>query len=142
MQRTSRSCGAVAVVLTCVAVAGCGGDIRQDELNRSIESLQSSAGDGVLLADGVARDRTKTTFVRAHAREISEDVDHEAEKLNDASADASLADEKRRAVELAQTISGALGDLQTAPSDRAGAEAARHELRKLRDRAQQLRDEL
>jgi predicted outer membrane protein len=128
--------------LALAAAAGCGGDIREDELNRSIASIQSSAGDGVLLADGVARDRTKTTFVRAHAREISEDVDHEAEKLNDASAETNLIDEKRRAVELAAEVSDLLGELQTSPEDRGLAATVRHDLRELRDRAQALRDEL
>jgi hypothetical protein len=130
------------VLIACALLAGCGGDIRQDELNRSIKSLQSSAADGRLLADGVVRDRTKTTFVRAHARELSEDVDHEAEKLNDASADASVEDEKQRAVDLAEAISGALGQLQTAPADKTVAREAREQLRKLGERAQILRDEL
>ena len=66
--------------------AGCGGPMEPQELARSVQTLESSASEGALLADGVARDRTKATFVRAHSRDLGETVDHEAEKLADADA--------------------------------------------------------
>jgi hypothetical protein len=130
------------VLIACALLAGCGGDIRQDELNRSIKQVQSAAADGQLLATGVVEDRTKATFVRAHARELTEEVDHEAEKLNDASAERALANEKQRAVDLADEVSSALGQLQISPQDQAVARKARQDLRELGDRAQRLRDEL
>jgi predicted outer membrane protein len=138
-----RKLASLAAALAASAVLGaCGGDMRRDELNRSIESLQSSAGDGELTAFGAARDRTKTTFVRVHAREISEDVDHEAEKLNDAFVKPDVKPYKQRAVELADLISDALGRLRTSPQDEEVARQVRQQLRDLADQAQQLRDEL
>ena len=101
--------------------SGCGGDIRADELSRSIDTLISSAGEGQLLAEGVAEDRTKTTFVRVRARELGDVVEHESEKLSDASATRDLAAEKRAAVTLADRISSELGDLQVGPTDEASA---------------------
>ena len=77
---------AVLGVMTA-ALAGCGGPITPGELSRSIQTMESSAAEGALLADDVARDRTKATFVRVHARDLSDVVTHEAEKLNDAQAD-------------------------------------------------------
>ena len=53
------------------SLAGCGGPITPGELSRSIQTLESSAAEGALLADGVARDRTTATFVRVHARDLS-----------------------------------------------------------------------
>jgi hypothetical protein len=108
------------------------------ELARSIQTLQSCAGDGVLLANGVARDRTKTTFVRAHARELGEIVDHEAEKLSDADANGEVAVRKSQAVELANKISQSLGQLQVSPGDESGARTAESQLRGQAQRASKL----
>jgi hypothetical protein len=111
-------------LLLAATLAGCGGPIRSEELGRSVQTLESSAAEGALLARDVARDRTKATFARAHSRDLSETVDHEAEKLHDASADGGVAAAKARAVSLAGAISQALGDLATAPdSEDAGRQA-------------------
>src|SRR5215213_9018486 len=79
-------CGAVVL-----ATPGCGGPMQPQELARSVQTLESSAAEGALLANGVARDRTKATFVRAHSRDLGETVDHEAEKLADADANGEVA---------------------------------------------------
>jgi hypothetical protein len=122
----------VALVL-CVGVAasvsGCGGPITPGELSRSIQTLESTAAEGAFLADDVADDRTKATFARVHARDLGDVVQHEAEKLNDADADQSdVAAAKTKAVDLADKIGTALGQLQTAPQDEAGAATAGHQL--------------
>lgn len=128
----------VIALLTVLMLCGCGGDMRADELGRSIGSLGSAASEGSLLAQGVVQNRTKTTFVRVRARELGETVEHEAEKLSDASAQGAVAVAKDRAVELAGSISEALGQLQTSPSDRVEAHSAEQELRALADRADRL----
>jgi leucyl aminopeptidase (aminopeptidase T) len=129
----------VALVLL-VALAGCGGAMRADELGRSVETLASAAAEGALVADGAAQDRTKATFTRAHARELGETVEHEAEKLNDATAHGEVADDKASAIDLADRISQQLSQLQTAPDDRAGARRAGDALRRLADQATRLAD--
>src|SRR6185369_16625278 len=95
----------VVALLVLVTLAGCGGAMRADELGRSVETLASAAAEGALLADGAAQDRTKATFTRAHARELGETVEHEAEKLNDATAHGEVADDKASAIDLADRIS-------------------------------------
>jgi outer membrane murein-binding lipoprotein Lpp len=109
----------VAALAASVAVAGCGGYIRHDELRRGVETLNSLAAEGALLAQDIARDRTRHTFARVHARELADEVDHEVEKLHDAGAEGDLVRRKAEAVSLAQDISDALGDLQAAPGDEA-----------------------
>src|SRR3954468_9152550 len=101
----ARSTVVLALLAATVAGAGCGGAMQPDELSRSIGTLESAAAEGALLAGDVARDRTKASFARAHARELGETVEHEAEKLSDADADGVVAARKARAVALAGRIS-------------------------------------
>ena len=138
MRSSGRLHAPAALVLAVLMLGGCGGDMRADELGRSVGSLGSAASEGSLLAQGVVESRTKTTFVRVRARELGETVEHEAEKLSDASAEGAVAVAKERAVELAGSISQALGDLQTSPADVAEARRAERELRALADRASRL----
>jgi len=112
--------------------------MRADELSPSVDTLAFSAADGELLARDVARDRTKTTFARAHARELGEAVDHEAEKLNDAEPAAQVGNEKAEASALADEISTALGQLQASPGDEQAARKTQAQLSKLAERADRL----
>jgi hypothetical protein len=123
---------------------GCGGPMQPEELARSIQTLESTAAEGALLADDVARDRTKATFARAHARELGETVEHEAEKLNDAEAEAEggVAPAKVRAIDLAERISTELGRLQIAPDSETEGRGAEQNLNRLSERASQLAEGL
>jgi hypothetical protein len=131
------------LALAAAPFAGCGGPITPDELSRSIGTLESTAAEGALLAKDVADDRTKATFARAHARDLSDVVDHEAEKLNDAEADqADVAAAKSDAVDLADRIGTALGQIQIAPGDEAGGRKAEQALNRLSEDAGKLADGL
>jgi hypothetical protein len=134
---------AVLVAGAAVSLAGCGGPITPGELSRSIQSLESTAAEGALLADGVARDRTKATFVRVHARDLSDVVDHEAEKLNDAQADrADVAAAKTKAIDLADRIGTALGQIQIAPDSETDGRKSAAALGRLSKDAKKLADGL
>ena len=138
----ARARSTVLALLAAVVLAGCGGDMQPDELKRSIGTLESSAAEGALLADHVARDRTKATFARAHARDLGEAVDHEAEKLRDASAEGQVAVRKAAAVDLAGRISEALGQIQTAPDSESEGRSAAGDLTRFGDRAGKLAEGL
>src|SRR5215208_1950129 len=118
------------VLVGAMFLGGCGGPIQPDELARSIQTLESTAAEGALLADHVARDRTKATFARVHARELGETADHEAE--------ADVAPTKVRAIELADRISAALGRIQIAPDSETEGRTAQETLSRLSERAGQL----
>jgi hypothetical protein len=106
--------------------------MQPDELARSIGTLESTAAEGAFLADDVADDRTKATFARVHARDLGDVVQHEAEKLNDAQADqADVATAKQKAIDLADRIGAALGQIQTAPGSESAGRSAGHQLSQL-----------
>jgi hypothetical protein len=125
-------------LLSLLLLIGCGGRMSASELSPSVDTLVSAAAEGQLLARDVARGRTKTTFVRAHTRELGEKVDHESEKLSDAQAAPGVGARKDAASSLADGISTALGQLQTSPDDRRGALQAEAQLAKLARRAERL----
>jgi hypothetical protein len=129
---------AVSAAVIASTLGACGGPMQPEELARSIDTLTSSAAEGGLVARDVARNRTKSTFVRVRARELGEVVDHEAEKLSDATPQAGISDEKRAAVELAERISQALGQIQIAPDDRDAAREAERKLEELSKRTDAL----
>src|SRR5215212_7604096 len=116
-----------AALISAALLSGCGGPMQPEELARSIQTLESTAAEGSLLAQDVAGDRTKATFVRVHSRDLSDVVDHESEKLNDAEAsDSEVGAAKTDAIDLADRIGTALGQLQVAPdSEPDGAKAAK-----------------
>ncbi len=127
---------AFAVLATAASVSGCGGPMTPGELSRSIDTLASTAAEGAMLAGDVADDRTKATFARVHARDMSDVVVHEAEKLNDADANqANVAAAKTKAIDLADKIDTALGQIQVAPDDAPGARKAATQLDQLSKQA-------
>jgi outer membrane murein-binding lipoprotein Lpp len=138
----ARSTVVVALLAAAVVLAGCGGAMQPDELARSIGTLESAAAEGALLARDVADDRTKATFARAHARDLGETVDHEAEKLSDASANGLVAERKTAAVNLADRISQALGQIQVSPGSEREGRTAQASLTHFGDRAGKLAEGL
>jgi hypothetical protein len=109
--------------------------MQPDELARSIQTLESTAEEGSLLAHEVARDHSKSTFVRVHARELGETAVHEAEKLSDAQAQGGVAAAKTKAIELADRISSELGRIQVAPGSESEGRSAERALGDLSKRA-------
>lgn len=131
-----------ALIILVPVLAGCGGPIQREELLRGIDTLRSTAADGSLLARGVAQDKTLSTFVRVHARELTDDADHEAEKLHDAQANPPLAAKKEKAVVLAERISGAISQLRIAPGDEQRGRTAERQLDGLARQARDLAESL
>jgi len=126
-----------------IFLAGCGGPMKQSELADSIDTIESSAAEGSLLASHVYTDETKTTFARVRAREIGEELDHEQEKLSDADAEnADVAADQKRAIDIAGQVAEQVGQLQTAPDDREAARAISVRLRELADDASALGEHL
>jgi hypothetical protein len=111
--------GALALlgVVLALAAAGCG-ELSDDELTRGVESLSALAAQGQLVANGVARDATKSTYARVMAKTLGEEAEHEAEKLADATLEEEgTRQERHAAVAVAGEIAGLLSELQTYPGD-------------------------
>src|SRR3954454_14290705 len=105
----------LAAVLLLVA-AGCG-DLSRDELNRGVESLSALAAQGELIASGVARDATKSTYARVMAKTLGGEAEHEAEKLADAEPSPEVRRERNAAVQIAGELADLYSELETFPGD-------------------------
>lgn len=103
--------GAVGILLS-----GCG-DLSRDELNRGVESLSALAAQGELIANGVARDATKSTYTRVMAKTLGGEAEHEAEKLADAEPSPEVKKERNAAVQIAGELADLFSELQTFPGD-------------------------
>jgi len=99
-----------------LAVGGCG-DLSRDELNRGVESLSALAAQGGLIADGVARDATKSTYTRVMAKTLGGEAEHEAEKLAEAEPSPEVAQERNAAVQIAAELADLFSELQIYPGD-------------------------
>lgn len=106
--------------------AGCG-ELSDEELNRGAESLSALAAEGTLVANGVSRDATKSTYTRVMAEALGGEAEHEAEKLADATPEPGVRKERHAAVQIAGELSQLFSELQTFPGDEHhGALVQRH----------------
>jgi hypothetical protein len=133
---------ATALVVTVAAAgSGCGRETNHD-VRQSVEQISSIASEGALMADDLARDRTKITYVRVHGEELSSQAEHEAEKLNDAPTDPALRPRIKKAIGLAGEIGGGIDDLRTSPQDRQKAAQTVQDLKKWADEARKIADSI
>lgn len=108
--------GLLVLGVSLVALSGCG-DLSRDELNRGVESLSALAAQGELVANGVARDATRSTYVRVMAKTLGGEAEHEAEKLADAEPSPEVRKERNAAVKVAGELADLFSELQTFPGD-------------------------
>src|SRR4051812_33293083 len=111
-----RAAAAMAAAALLLAAAGCG-DLSRDELNRGVESLSALAAQGELIANGVARDATKSTYARVMAKTLGGEAEREAEKLADAEPSPEVDEERNAAVRIAGELADLFSELQTFPGD-------------------------
>lgn len=120
MHKRRRRPGVIAVLValgvSLCALGGCG-DLSRDELNRGVESLSALAAQGELVANGVARDATKSTYARVMSKTLGGEAEHEAEKLADAEPSPEVKRERNAAVALAGELADLFSELQTFPGD-------------------------
>jgi hypothetical protein len=114
--RGSRFVAGCAIAAFLASCSGCG-DLSRDELNRGVESLGALAAQGELIASGVARDATKSTYTRVMAKTLGGEAEHEAEKLADAEPSPEVTRERNAAVQIAGELADLFSELQTFPGD-------------------------
>jgi hypothetical protein len=139
--RCLRVVGACIGLSMVLSLSGCG-DLSSQELNRGVESLGALAAQGGLIANGVARDATKTTYTRVMAKTLGGEAEHEAEKLADAKPDPEVKAQRDRAVKLAGQISSFYSQLQTFPGEEAVGARIQKRMREAKEEADAIVKEL
>jgi hypothetical protein len=129
-----RAVAAAVSVLLLLAASGCG-DLSREELNRGTESLSALAAQGELVASGVARDATKSTYARVMAKTLGGEAEHEAEKLADATPSPEVVRERNAAVAVAGEIAGLFSELQTFPGDEHHGVLVQHHMSEVKEQA-------
>jgi hypothetical protein len=132
---------ALCLVAVASLMSGCGRESRHD-VRVSVEQISSISAEGALMADDLSKGRTKTTFVRVHGQDLSDQAQHEAEKLNDAPVDPDLVGRVDKAVQLAGDVGGAIDDMRTQPKDRAQARESEQKLQQWAEQARKLADSI
>ncbi|MEU0090655.1 hypothetical protein [Kribbella sp. NPDC006257] len=118
----------VAGLCCLLVVAGC--ESTADRLEINIQSLQSDATDGAVLAGEIIAGRTDANFARTHAQELQDDTTQIEKNVYD-----QRLPEYDKLQQLADDIGTALGTIAVRPDDRSVAEQAQTTLRKLADDA-------
>jgi hypothetical protein len=121
-------------MISVVAATGCG-DLSRDELNRGVESLSALAAQGELIANGVARDATKSTYTRVMAKTLGGEAEHEAEKLADAEPSSEVKEERHAAVQVAGELADLFSELQTFPGDEHHGELVEKHMEEVKEQA-------
>jgi hypothetical protein len=131
--------GAGTVIVTALALftAGCG-DLSRAELSRGVESLSALAAQGGLIANGVARDATKSTYARVMAKTLGGEAEHEAEKLADAEPSPEVRQERNAAVQIAGELADLFSELQTFPGDEHHGALVQRHMREVKEQADAL----
>ena len=104
------------------------GQAHKPGVRAGIEEIASISAEAALMADDLARGRTKTTFIRVHGAELSAQAQHEAEKLNDDPVAPGLKSPIEAAITLASDVGGAIDDMRVSPQDRQQAREDRAKL--------------
>jgi hypothetical protein len=140
MHRMRRRRGFALLLAALVLLPGCGryGQYSGVDFQASVKALQSIAAEGSLIASNAARSRTLTTFVRTHGQELSDQTEHEAEKMSDAPLAPGFGHRVSVAISLASKIGSAIDDLRVNPHDRKAAASTARDLRSYANQVQRL----
>jgi hypothetical protein len=112
-----------------LALGGCGSSktLSQHAFSKEVETVQSTAAEGAMLASQVARGRTTEPFARIHSGKLAEQA-KKSRKLLRAAKAPGLEDERRQAADTAGKVEQALGRLHESPADGSLARRLEHEL--------------
>ena len=133
-RRPGVTAAVVALGVYLIALSGCG-DLSREELNRGVESLSALAAQGELIANGVARDATKSTYTRVMAKTLGGEAEHEAEKLADAEPSPEVKEERNAAVQVAGELADLFSELQTFPGDEHHGELVERHMGEVKEQA-------
>jgi hypothetical protein len=129
----------VCLLAVALALAGCGGGpLGRHAFEQDVESIQSLAAEGALVADQVAGGNATQTFVRVHTRYLGRAAGSLRRKLAAARVAPSLARKRRQAVLIAATVDQDLELLRRHPGDRQLGRRLGDELERAAKQAEEL----
>jgi hypothetical protein len=112
----------LALPVLALLLCSCGGgQLSKKELQKDVESIQSLAAEGALVAREAADGSTTDVFVRVHSQSLQKAADKVEQKLSSAQASGSLDADRANAQQLAARVADELGRLHAHPGDRARA---------------------
>jgi hypothetical protein len=110
----------LALPVLALLLCSCGGgQLSKKELQKDVESIQSLAAEGALVARDAADGSTTDVFVRVHSQSLQKAADKVEQKLSSAHASGSLDAHRAKAQRLAARVADELGRLHAHPGDRA-----------------------
>jgi hypothetical protein len=122
-----------------LALAGCGGGtVGPHAFRKDVESVQSLAAEGALVARQVAHGDITETFVRVHTTYLERQASTLERRLSTARVEPSLAGKRRRAVRVAASVDRDLALLHRRPGDRALGARLSTELERAAKQAEEL----
>jgi hypothetical protein len=131
--------GWVCLAAATLALAGCGGGtLGPHAFTKDVESIQSLAAEGALVARQVAHGEATQPFLRVHTAELEQQASSLERRLSTARVPASLAGRRRRAVLVAAEVERDLGRLHADPGDRAAGRRLSTELERAAEQAERL----
>jgi len=128
----------LAIAVFLAAGCGGGGTLSRDSFRKEVESIQSVAAEGALLAHDAADGRTTTPFVSVHSEVLAKSAGKVARKLESATVEPGLEPDRMRAARLATNIEDELDQLDEHPDDRADARRVADELEEIAKTAKEL----
>jgi hypothetical protein len=124
-------------VLAALALAtftGCG-RLDKDAVSTDLKTLQSSAAEGMLVADQAARSRAPADFIEIRTAELSKQSKNAADALAGTPTEHGFQEAATRGNEIGNRASALLDALHSDPGNRNLATNVAHELSSLSDRA-------
>ena len=129
---------AVALVL---AATGCG-RLDRDSVSTELKTLESSTGEGMLVAQEAARSRAAADFIEIRTAELSKQSADAAETLDGTPTESGLQRAAGRGSEIGNRASEILDELHGNPGDESLAKKVVLELDSLHDEAGRLQESL
>ena len=134
MTRAALVLGSLVVVLT-----GCnGGTVDKHALKRDSEKIGSLAMEGALLANDVSKGASTTSFVRVHAKEMSQAASDMQNAMATRPTSPGITNKVRQLSKLAGKVSAQLERLHLHPSDRSVAASLKEPFKADADAADKL----
>jgi hypothetical protein len=128
-------------VLVALSGAGCG-RLDEDSVSTELKTLQSSTGEGMLVAEQAARSRAAADFIEIRTAELSKQSANAAKTLDETPTESGLQRVAGRGTEIGNRASEILDKLHSNPGDVGLAKNVARELDSLHDEAGRLEESL